>query len=90
MFQEVFIEVLFCNFVVAWISSQLLRQKEGLFAFILSDHFRKDRDYPLELLFDKLNIWLKLQHHSESFAILFVCCVSNAINCKSSGHSESM
>ena len=31
VFQECFIEVLFCNFVVAWISSQLPKQKEGLF-----------------------------------------------------------
>ena len=31
--QECFKEVLFCNFVVAWISSQLPEQKEGLFIF---------------------------------------------------------
>ena len=29
-FQESFNEVLFCNFVLAWISSQLPEQKEGL------------------------------------------------------------
>ena len=31
VFQECFKEVLFCNFVVAWISSQLHEQREGLF-----------------------------------------------------------
>ena len=31
MFQECYNGVLFCNFVVAWISSQLPEQKEGLF-----------------------------------------------------------
>ena len=31
MLQESFNEVLFCNFVVACISSQLTEQKEGLF-----------------------------------------------------------
>ena len=31
MFQQSFNEVLFCNIVVAWISSQLPEQKEGLF-----------------------------------------------------------
>ena len=31
VFQECFNEVLFCNFVLALISSQLLEQKEGLF-----------------------------------------------------------
>ena len=31
VFQETFIEVLFCNFDVARISSQLPEQKEGLF-----------------------------------------------------------
>ena len=31
VFQECFNEVLFCNFIVAWISSQLPEQKEGLF-----------------------------------------------------------
>ena len=30
VFQKSFDEVLFCNFVVAWISSQLPEQKEGL------------------------------------------------------------
>ena len=31
VFQECFNEVLFCNFVLVWISSQLPEQKEGLF-----------------------------------------------------------
>ena len=31
VFQECFNEVLFCNFVLAWISSQLPEQKGGLF-----------------------------------------------------------
>ena len=31
VFQRVFNEVLFCNFDLAWISSQLPEQKEGLF-----------------------------------------------------------
>ena len=31
VFQECFNKVLFCDFVVAWISSQLPEQKEGLF-----------------------------------------------------------
>ena len=31
VFQESFDEVFFCNFVVAWISLQLPKQKEGLF-----------------------------------------------------------
>ena len=31
VFQENFNKVLFCNFVLAWISSQLPEQKEGLF-----------------------------------------------------------
>ena len=33
-FQECFNEVLFYNFVLAWISSQLPEQKEGLFSTI--------------------------------------------------------
>ena len=33
MFQESFNKVLFCNFVVAWISSLLPEQKEGLFVW---------------------------------------------------------
>ena len=31
MFQICFIEILFCNYVVAWHASQLPEQKEGLF-----------------------------------------------------------
>ena len=38
--QECFNEVLFCNFVLAWISSQLPEQKEGLFfSFFLLSFF---------------------------------------------------
>ena len=32
VFQECLNEVLFCDFVVAWISSQLPEKKEGLFS----------------------------------------------------------
>ena len=35
MFQESLNEVLFCNYVVAWISSQLPEQKEGLLVLLL-------------------------------------------------------
>ena len=31
-----FSEILFCSFVVAWISSQLPEQKEGLLVFLIS------------------------------------------------------
>ena len=37
MFQECFNEILFCNLVVAWISFQLPKQKEGLFVFVVVD-----------------------------------------------------
>ena len=36
MFQECFNEVLFCDFVVAWISSQLPQQKEGLLSICVA------------------------------------------------------
>ena len=38
VFQEWFNEVLFCNFVFAWISSQLPEQKEGLLSVLGSRH----------------------------------------------------
>ena len=42
-FQRCFNDVLFCKFVVAWISSQLPEQKEGLFDYliILNYSFKK-------------------------------------------------
>ena len=45
VFQECFNKVLFCDFVVAWISSQLPEQKEGLFEHYLVNISSKNREY---------------------------------------------
>ena len=47
VFQECFKEVLFCNFVLSWISLQLPEQKEGLFlgfANVLSPQIFSHKD----------------------------------------------
>ena len=70
VFQRVFNEVLFSNFDLAWISSQLPEQKEGLF-FLMDNNgqtqiyrlvsgqpevrFQRNRDLPAKLIRVKKN-----------------------------------
>ena len=67
MFQDYLNEVLFCNFVIAWISSQLPEQKEGFFFQIRFNFFINRITEIFDANYDLLKI------NTYLFAYLLTC-----------------
>ena len=77
MFQECYDEVLFCNFVLEWHSSQLPEQKEGLFHLDFSLILSNSGGILMGL--SKVAIWVSLNNENmalglSSFALLATGC----------------